>query len=110
MQSFIPTKPIEFSIEAQSVLSAAKAIYVYYHQVASDKRNSWKINDQVKYSRNASFYDIKEFFQGRSEKGRMNPKSEDLKYTELLNNLKNAQKILAQKIEPKIYEYGFLLE
>ena len=109
-QSFIPTKPMEFSIEAQNVLSAAKAIYVYYHQVASDKRNSWKINDQVKYSRNASFYDIKEFFQGRSEKGRMNSKSEDLKYTELLNNLKNAQKILAQKIEPKIYEYGFLLE
>ena len=110
VQSFIPTKPMEFSIEAQNVLSAAKAIYVYYHQVASDKRNSWKINDQVKYSRNASFYDIKEFFQGRSEKGRMNPKSEDLKYTELLNNLKNAQKILAQKIEPKIYEYEFLLE
>ena len=109
-QSFIPTKPMEFSIEAQNVLSAAKAIYVYYHQVASDKRNSWKINDQVKYSRNASFYDIKEFFQGRSDKGRMNPKSEDLKYTELLNDLKNAQKILAQKIEPKIYEYEFLLE
>ena len=110
VQSFIPTKPMEFSIEAQNVLSTAKAIYVYYHQVASDKRNSWKINDQVKYSRNASFYDIKEFFQGRNEKGRMNSKSEDLKYTELLNNLKNAQKILAQKIEPKIYEYGFLLE
>ncbi len=109
-ESFIPTKPMEFSIEAQNVLNAAKALYIYYHQMAGDVGTAWKINDKIEYLPNAALYDIKEFFQGRNEKGRMNAKSEDLKYTELLNDLKNAQKILAQKIEPKIYEYGFLLE
>ena len=109
-ESFIPTKPMEFSIEAQNVLNAAKALYIYYHQMAGDVGTAWKINDKTEYLPNAALYDIKEFFQGRNEKGRMNAKSEDLKYTELLNDLKNAQKILAQKIEPKIYEYEFLLE
>ena len=109
-ESFIPTKPMEFSIEAQNVLNAAKALYIYYHQMAGDVGTAWKINDKIEYLPNAALYDIKEFFQGRNEKGRMNSKSEDLKYTELLNDLKNTQKILAQKIEPKIYEYEFLLE
>ena len=109
-ESFIPTKPMEFSIEAQNVLNAAKALYIYYHQMAGDVGTAWKINDKTEYLPNAALYDIKEFFQGRNEKGRMNSKSEDLKYTELLNDLKNTQKILAQKIEPKIYEYEFLLE
>ncbi len=107
---FIPQEPMVFSSEAQNVLMAAKAIYIYYHQVASKKTTALAINENAKYLENAALYDIKEFFQGRNEKGRMNPKSADLKYTELLNNLKNAQKILAQKIEPKIYEYEFLLE
>ena len=109
-ESFIPTKPMEFSIEAHNVLNAAKALYIYYHQMAGDVGTAWKINDKIEYLPNAALYDIKEFFQGRNEKGRMNSKSEDLKYTELLNDLKNTQKILAQKIEPKIYEYEFLLE
>ncbi len=107
---FIPQEPMVFSSEAQNVLMAAKAIYIYYHQIASKKTTALAINENAKYLENAALYDIKEFFQGRNEKGRMNSKSEDLKYTALLNDLKNAQKILAQKIEPKIYEYGFLLE
>jgi len=57
---------------------------------------------------NASLYDIRAYFQGRSPKGRMNNKSNDKKYMNLITNLRGKLKILAKKIEPKIYEYGFL--
>jgi len=40
----------------------------------------------------------------------MNNKSEDEKYNELIEILRSELKILAQKIEPKVYEYGFLME
>jgi hypothetical protein len=40
----------------------------------------------------------------------MNNKSEDEKYNELIDNLRDVLRILAQKIEPKVYEYGFLME
>ena len=100
---------MEFSIEAQNVLNAAREIYCYYHEIASNKRTALKINETAEYLPNAALYDIKEFFQGRKD-GRMKNKSDDKKYTELLNALKTAQKALAAKIEPKIYEYGFLLE
>jgi hypothetical protein len=55
-------------------------------------------------------YDIREYFQGRNEKGRMNARSEDEKYTALLSDLRFKLKILADVIKPKIYEYGFLKE
>ena len=58
---------------------------------------------------NASFYEIREYFQGRNGKtGRMNNKSTDEHYTELLANLREKLNILADKIKPKIYEYEFL--
>jgi len=57
---------------------------------------------------NASLYDIREYFQGRNDKGTMNNKSDDEKYNELVENLRIALKVLAKKIEPKVYEYGFL--
>jgi len=57
---------------------------------------------------NASLYDIREYFQGRNDKGKMNNKSSDEKYMELIGNLRDQIKILAKKIEPKVYEYGFL--
>jgi hypothetical protein len=57
---------------------------------------------------NASLYDIKVYFQGKSEIGRMNNKSENETYNILLNELRQALDRLAEKIEPKIYEYGFL--
>jgi hypothetical protein len=57
---------------------------------------------------NASFYDIREHFQGRNEKGMMNSRSTDERYNELIEDLRVALKTLAEKIEPKIYEYGFL--
>ena len=57
---------------------------------------------------NASLYDIKKFFQQRNANGKMNNKSDDEKYNELMGNLREALKVLAQKIEPKVYEHGFL--
>ncbi|WP_174269924.1 hypothetical protein [Bernardetia litoralis] len=53
-------------------------------------------------------YDIRSHFQGRNAKGRMNSKSDDKEYTILIGNLRSSLKDLAKKIEPKIYEYGFL--
>ena len=99
---FVPQEKMQFSNAAQQVFKCAKELFCYYHQQASQKPQLY-LND-------AALYDIKEFFQGRNAKGRMNAKSDDVIYIELLNNLKNAQKMLAEKIEPKIYEYGFLLE
>lgn len=57
-------------------------------------------------------YDIKEFFQGRNEKGKMNSlqKAEDEYYKTLIADLNVALNNLAKKLEKKIYEYGFLKE
>jgi hypothetical protein len=57
---------------------------------------------------NASLYDIKEFFQGRNEKGKMNNKSDDETYNTLIAQLREALQALAEKLEPRIYLYGFL--
>lgn len=57
---------------------------------------------------NASLYDIKEYFQGRDAKGRMNSKSTDEEYNSLMAALQEKLQILADKIEPKVYEHGFL--
>ncbi len=100
-KSFIPTKPLKFSKEAKAVFDAGREIWLYYHKHAK--------NDQ-KYNENASLYDIKEHFQGRNEKGRMNARSDDETYNGLMANLRLALKELAIKITPKIYEYGFLRE
>jgi hypothetical protein len=40
----------------------------------------------------------------------MKNKSDDEKYMELLENLKEAMSALAKKIEQKVYEYGFLIK
>jgi hypothetical protein len=58
----------------------------------------------------ASLYDIREHFQGRNDKGKMNNISEDTHYMELIGTLRAKLKILADKIAPKVYEYGFLKE
>ncbi|HFF9603300.1 TPA: hypothetical protein ACGFHO_001354 [Campylobacter coli] len=93
---------IEFSLEAQELLKAGKELFKYYHTHSEDKG----------YLVNASFYDIKEFFQGRDEKGRMNRPSQakDEHYKILLSDLNTALNALAKKLVPKIYEYGFLKE
>ena len=38
----------------------------------------------------------------------MNTKSDDATYTTLIANLREKMKQLAKRIEPKVYEYGFL--
>ena len=106
IQSFVPTKPLEFSKEAQEVFSAGLALWRYYHSQA-------KSSD--KYLNDASLYDIKEYFQGRvpssnGKKGKMNARSEDTHYNDLIAQLRITLQTLADKLTPKIYEYGFLLE
>jgi len=86
-----------FSPEAQAVFDAGKELYKYYHSFKN-------INT------NASLYDIREYFQGRNEKGKMNNKSTDDKYNEHIVVLREKLKILAEKISEKVYEHGFLKE
>jgi predicted RNA methylase len=85
----------KFSSEATEVFNAGRALWRYYHQ---------QPNGNV----NASLYDIREHFQGRNEKGKMNNKSENETYMNLIADLRDNLKILVKKIEPKVYEYGFL--
>jgi hypothetical protein len=91
--------------EASAVLSAGLELWKYYHA---------KIKNNKTASVNASFYDIREFFQGRKDSGggnyRMNAKSTDETYNALIGKVRDAQKALAAKIAPKVYEYGFLRE
>ena len=82
------------SEEAQNVYNAGLELWKYYHS-------------QPKANPDASYYDIRKFFQGET-KGRMNNGSNDEKYNELIGDLRNKMKLLAKKIEPKVYEYGFL--
>ena len=93
--SIYDNKPRQFSDEANAVFNAGKELWKYYHE---------KKDINV----NASFYDIREYFQGRNEQGRMNSKSNDEKYTELIGSLREKLTILTNKIIPKIYEYEFL--
>ena len=89
-------KPIKFSKEAKDIFEAGRELWKYYHK-----------HDLINI--NASYYDIRKFFQGvDSKSGRMNNKSIDETYNKLIGNLRERIKILAKKIEPKIYEFGFL--
>jgi hypothetical protein len=96
-ESFIPKEPLVFSPEAQAVFEAGKGLWTYYHA-------------QPGCNVNASLYDIREHFQGRNDKGKMNNKSDDKHYMELIGNLRASLKVLADAIAPKVYEYGFLKE
>jgi hypothetical protein len=89
------SEKLNFSPEAMDVFKSGLELWKYYHQ-------------QPNCNVNASLYDIKEYFQGRDKKGKMNKKSKDEKYNTLIENLRQKLKILAKKIEPKIYEYEFL--
>jgi very-short-patch-repair endonuclease len=94
-ENFVPSEPLIFSPEATAVFDAGRELWKYYHS-------------QPNVNPNASLYDIREYFQGRNAKGTMNSKSGDERYTVLIGNLRDALKLLANKIEPKVYEYGFL--
>jgi hypothetical protein len=101
----------EFSDTAKAVFKAGGDLWRHYH-----KQQFPSMNGRVEaeggrggYNVNASLYDIREHFQKRNEKGILNTKSkEDEKYNELIENLRLSLKLLAEKIEPKVYEYGFL--
>lgn len=90
-------KPLAFSPEAQAVMDAGRELWRYYHA-------------QPGANPNAALYDIRRHFQGVNERGKMNADSPDAHYTELITTLRQHLKMLAKKIEPKVYEYGFLLE
>jgi hypothetical protein len=87
--------PLSFSPEATAVLDAARELWKYYHR-------------QPNCNVNASLYDIREHFQGRNEAGKMNNKSSDETYMNLIGDLREKLRQLADKIEPKVYEYEFL--
>jgi len=91
------TSKREFSEEATAVFDAGRELWKYYHS-------------QSNVNVNSSFYDIRAHFQGRNAKGRMNSRSDDKKYMELIGELRNQLNFLADKIKPKIYEYEFLKE
>lgn len=93
------TKPLRFSTEALEVFNAGRELWKYYHS-------------QENSNPDASLYDIKMYFQGiktlKSGKMQMKSDSDDEQYTVLIKNLRESLKILAKRIEPKIYQYGFL--
>ena len=89
------TTPLMFSAQAQVVFNAGLVLWQYYHQ-------------QPNCNVNASLYDIREHFQGRNASGKMNNKSADATYMDLIKRLREQLKMLQKNIEPKIFEYGFL--
>ena len=93
----VENKSLQFSDEATAVFDAGRKLWKYYHA-----QNSVNVN--------ASLYDIREYFQGRNEAGKMKNKSDDENYMKLITALRDSLKILAKKIEPKVYEYEFLKE
>ncbi len=115
-QSFIPTKPLEFSKESKAVFDAGREVWRYYHQNFGEILEIHaQHNDEFykTYNPNASLYDIKGYFQGfksQNDKSKMNARSLDSHFNDLMANLRYELENLAQKIKPKIYEYEFLLE
>ena len=93
------SKPLVFSEEATAVFDAGRELWKYYHS-----------QNDVDINVNASFYDIRAYFQGTNALGRMNARSEDATYTKLIGALRNKLSVLADKIKPKVYEYEFLKE
>jgi hypothetical protein len=89
------TTPLVFSPEATEVMNAGRELWKYYHK-------------QPNCNVNASLYDIREHFQGRNDTGKMNNKSEDETYMKLIGDLREKLRLLADKIEPKVYKYEFL--
>ena len=95
MVGYIKKNHIVFSEAGQKVMAAGRELWQYYHK-------------QPDSMPNASFYDIRAFFQGRDANGKMNKDSADDEYTRLIADLRHAQKKLASKIALKAYEYEFL--
>jgi hypothetical protein len=104
-----------FSDEARAVFDTGRTLWTYYHAQkfpstggVTEGRGGKEGGGGTGYNPNASLYDIREYFQGRNEAGKMNNKSKDEHYNQLIASLRESLKTLAKKIEPKVYEYGFL--
>lgn len=97
--SSTPQGTVTFSAEAQAVMDAGRELWRYYHS-------------QEGANPNASYYDIRLHFQGTKTtakgKEQMNTESSDAQYTALLSTLRQRMKQVAEKIQPKVYDYGFL--
>jgi hypothetical protein len=109
--------PLKFSAEAKAVFGTGRELWTYYHaqKFSSSPSATFSPSGGVyaghsSYNANASLYDIREHFQGRNDKGRMNSKSTDVTYTQLIAQLRGRLTILADKIAQKVYVYGFLKE
>ncbi len=91
--SFVPLENL--SAEARAVYDAGLELWKYYHSMPDA-------------SADASFYDIRKYFQGTNASGKMNASSDDARYTELIAALREKMKTLGARIAEKVYEYGFL--
>ena len=100
--------PLKFSDEATAVFDAGRELWTHYHNQKFPLNGSGA-DAHREYNENASLYDIKAHFQGRNDKGRMNAKSTDEKYTELIGDLRQKLSLLSDKIVPKVYKYRFLM-
>lgn len=87
--------PLVLSTAATEVMNSGREVWKYYHK-------------QPKCNVNASLYDIREYFQGRNETGKMNNKSDDEIYMKLIDDLREKLRHLADTIEPKAFDYEFL--
>jgi len=92
MSTFLKDKTL--SEEAKLVYESGLSIWKHYFSKSPPNQN-------------VSFYDIKEFFRGRS-KGRLKSKGDDEEFERLMDNLREAYKPLSAKIAEKAYEHGFL--
>jgi hypothetical protein len=93
----------EVSPEALAALDAGRELWRYYHARVRALRATLQRDAPA----DAAFYDIREYFQG-SQDGKMNAASGDETYNGLIKTLREACGALARKIEPRVYEYGFL--
>ncbi|MBO6085732.1 MAG: hypothetical protein J6P19_04995 [Acetobacter sp.] len=98
-KSLIPTAPLVLTEQAQAVFDAGRELWTYYHA-----KQHYGQNINI----NASYYDIRKYFQGETN-GKMNKTSNDEAYNELLLILKEKMKNLAKEIEKKVYLYKFLM-
>jgi len=97
MARYLGSRPAP-SREAADVLAAGLAVWRHYfaQQARSD------------FNHNAGFYEIKEFFRGRNDKGRLKSTGDDATFELLMEDLAVAYKPLARKLAAKCYEHGFL--
>ena len=93
----IREKEFGFSVEAENVLAAGKKLWqAYYTQV-----DVHTVRDELKLNRaDVGWYQIRKALQARNASGDYMPVS--------FEAFENAYKLLSQKLQPMLYELGFL--